>query len=99
MKGYNGAVPRLLDQLEPGTPVIDGSGARAGEVRAIYGSGDARVVEFVLVHWTQRGEDALIGADEVIEVAEDGVTLAKDTSSYADLPAFNPAVNPVLRKL
>lgn len=74
-------------------------GVRVGDVRAIYGSGDARVVEFLLVHWEQRGEEALVGADEVTAVGEGGVMLAKNASSYDDLAAFDPKVNPVLKKL
>ena len=92
-------MPRLLDQLEPGTPVLANDGLRVGDVRAIYGSGDARVVEFLLVHWTERDEDALVGADEVTTVGDDGVTLGKHAASYADLPAFDPSANPVLHRL
>jgi hypothetical protein len=88
-----------LDQIEPGTPVIAKDGVRAGEVRALYGSGGARVVEFLLVHWEKRGENALLGADEVTTVGDGGVVLAKNASSYEDLPAFDPSANPVLKKL
>lgn len=98
-KGYNGGVPRLLDQIEPGTPVMAHDGVRVGDVRAIYGSGDARVVEFLLVHWDKRGEEALIAADEVTAVGDGGVMLGKSASFYEDLPAFDPAANPVLKKL
>lgn len=79
--------------------MLANDGLHVGEVRAIYGSGDARVVEFLLVHWTHRGEDALVGADEVTSVGDDGVMLGKNAASYADLPAFDPASNPVLHRL
>lgn len=74
-------------------------GVRVGDVRAIYGFGEARVVEFLLVHWEQRGEDALVGADEVTAVGEGGIMLGKNANWYDDLPAFDPSENPVLRKL
>lgn len=92
-------MPKLLEELQNGTPVCDNRGSRVGEVRAVYASGEALGVEYVLVYWTARGEEALIPADEVMHVGDDGVTLRLSADSYADRPAFNPKANPLLRPL
>jgi hypothetical protein len=92
-------MPRLLEELQPGTPVRDMNGTVMGEVRAVYGSGDARTAEFLLVYWTARGEEALVPADEAMNVDDGGVALRQSADSYADRPAFNPAANPLLHRL
>lgn len=92
-------MPRLLEELRPGTPVLDSNGTDVGEVRAVYGSGDARTVEFVLVYWTSRGEEALVPADEAMNVDDHGVTLRQSAASYDERPAFNPSANPLLHRL
>jgi hypothetical protein len=92
-------MPRLLEELQPGTPVRDSNGTQIGEIRAVYGSGDALTAEFLLVYWTARGEEALVPADEAMHVGEDGVSLRQSADSYADRPAFNPAANPLLHRL
>lgn len=92
-------MPRLLEELHSGTPVRDGNGAQIGEMRAVYASGDARGAEFLLVFWTDRGEEALVPADEALTVDDAGVTLRQSAASYADRPAFDPAANPLLHRL
>lgn len=73
-------------------------GTLAGEVRGVFGSGQGRVAEFLLVYWSDRGEETLIGADEVLNIAGDGGVELR-CLSYAELPAFNPSANPLLHKL
>lgn len=92
-------MPRLLEELQPGTPVLDMNGSAIGEIRAVYGSGDALTAEFLLVYWTDRGEEALVPADEAMHVDDNGVSLRQSAASYADRPAFNPASNPLLHRL
>ena len=93
-------MPRLLEELQPGTPVRANDGTQVGEIRAVYGSGNGRVAEFLLVYWNKRGEEALIAADEVTQVSDDdGVVLARSEGSYDQLPAFDPSVNPMLHRL
>jgi len=92
-------MPRLLEELQPGTPVLDMNGSAIGEIRAVYGSGDAQTAEFLLVYWTERGEEALVPADEAMHVDDNGVSLRQSAASYADRPAFDPASNPLLHRL
>lgn len=92
-------MPRLLEELQPGTPVRDTNGSQIGEIRAVYASGNALGAEFLLVYWTARGEEALVPADEAVSVGDDGVTLRQSADSYADRPAFDPAANPLLHRL
>jgi hypothetical protein len=92
-------MPRLLEELQPGTPVCANDGGQVGEIRAVYGSGNGRVAEFLLVHWLKRGEEALVAADEVTRVSDDGVELARSAAAYEQLPAFDPSVNPMLHRL
>jgi hypothetical protein len=92
-------MPRLLEELKPGTTVRDSNGSAIGEVRAVYGSGNARTAEFLLVYWTSRGEEALVPADEAMNVDDGGVTLRQPADFYNDRPAFNPARNPLLHRL
>lgn len=92
-------MPRLLEELRPGTPVCDSNGSAIGEIRAVYGSGNARTAEFLLVFWNGRGEEALVPADEAMHVGDEGVTLRQSAASYDDRPAFNPSANPLLHRL
>lgn len=79
--------------------MLDSNGTQVGEIRAVYGSGDARTAEFLLVHWTERGEEALLPSDEAMNVDDRGVSLRQPAASYADRPAFDPKSNPQLHKL
>ena len=90
---------KLLEELQPGTPVRAHDGTQIGEIRAVYGSGKARVAEFLLVHWIKRGEEALVAADEVTNVNEDGVLLGRSEAIYEQLAAFDPSANPLLHRL
>lgn len=90
---------RLLEELQPGTPVFDRAGSRVGEVRAVYGSGDARSAEFLLVYWDRRAQEALLDAGDVAEVGSNGVHLMSTQAVYEALPAFDPAANPSLHVL
>lgn len=92
-------MPRLLEDLQPGTPVRDTNGVQIGEIRAVYASGNAQGAEFLLVYWTSRREEALVPADEAASVGDEGVTLRQSAASYADRPAFDPAANPLLHRL
>lgn len=89
---------RLLEDLQPGTPVRTANGEPAGEVRAVYASGQARSAEFLLVYWHDRAETALIAADEVLNIGSDGGVELR-CLSYAELPAFDPSANPQLHRL
>lgn len=89
----------MLAELRNGTPVRGNDGSALGEVRAVYGAGEGRVAEFLLVHWQSRGEATLVAADEVTRIEEDGVVLAGRASSYDNLPSFDPAKNPLLHRL
>ena len=77
----------------------DSNGTAIGEIRAVYGSGDARTAEFLLVFWNARGEEALVPADEAMHVGDEGVTLRQAAASYDDRPAFSPSANPLLHRL
>lgn len=92
-------MPRLLEDLEPGTPVRESNGTQIGEVRGVYASGDTRSAQYVLVYWTQRGEEALIPVDEAMNLSDDGMTLRQSAAWYADRPAFDPSANPLIRRL
>jgi hypothetical protein len=92
-------MPRLLEDLQAGTPVFFGDGSEAGEMRAVYASGEARGAAFLLVFWNERGEEALLPADEALDVTEKGVVLRSSAAAYRDLAAFNPSANPLLHRL
>ena len=92
-------MPRLLEELEPGTPVRDSNGTQIGEVRGVYASGDTRSAQYVMVYWSARAQEALIPVDEATNVNEDGVTLRQPAAAYDDRPAFDPAANPLIRRL
>lgn len=92
-------MPRLLEELQPGTPVRDNAGTQIGEVRGVYAYGETLSAEYVLVFWTARGEEALIPVDEAMNVTDDGMILRQSGAAYADRPAFDPSVNPLIRRL
>lgn len=92
-------MPRLLEDLQPGTPVRDNANTQVGEVRGVYAYGDTRSAEYVLVYWTARGEEALIPVDEAMNVTEDGMILRQTGPAYEDRPAFDPSANPLIRRL
>ena len=93
-------MPRLLEELQAGTPVRDMNGSHIGEVRAVYGSGGARTAEFLLVYWTARGEEALVPADEAMHVGERRREPTALRGLVRGSPGVdNPGANPVLHRL
>ncbi len=90
---------RLLEDVVPGTPVVDRQGTAVGEIRAVYASGAGRGAEFLLVFWTARGEETLVAADEAADVTENSVVLMGSGYIYETLPAFDPQKNPALHRL
>ncbi len=92
-------MPRLLEDLQPGTAVQAANGEQVGEVRAVYALGNARAAEYLLIYWNQRGEQALLNTDEVSTITDAGVVLRSNSSNYTDLPAFDPSANPMLHRL
>ena len=89
---------RLLEELSAGTPVRTAQGEIAGELRAVFGLGESRGAEFLLVYWNARGEETLVGAQEVMNIAADG-TLELRLADYDDLPAYRSNANPNLHRL
>ena len=92
-------MPRLLEDLRPGTAVQAANGETVGEIRAVYGSGESRGAQYLLVFWSGRDEEALINADEVSTITDSGVVLRSNGTAYADLPAFDPSSNPLIHRL
>ncbi|MBV9103950.1 MAG: hypothetical protein JO060_10175 [Candidatus Eremiobacteraeota bacterium] len=90
---------RLLENLEPGTPVYLGD-RRVGSVRAVYAEGAARLAEYVCVDWTDRGTELLVPTKDVLSLEDKGVILmGDDPRAYADIPAFDEASYPTIRKI
>lgn len=92
-------MPKLLEDLQSGTPVLASSGEPLGEVRAVYGLGESRGAQYLLVFWTGRDEEALLNVDEVERIGDAGVVLRSIGAAYAELPAFQPSANPMLHRL
>ena len=92
-------MPRLLEELEPGTPVFVGD-VRVGDVRAVYAEGEARRAEYLCIRWEERQLDVLIPTSDVATLEVHGVILiGAEPATYANLVAFDPARVPLLRKL
>jgi len=90
---------RLLEDLELGTPVYLGE-SRVGEVRGVFAEGAARLAEYLVVHWAERGEDLLIATKDVASLEAKGVVLLlDDPRAYAAFPAFDEAAHPAIRRL
>jgi hypothetical protein len=90
---------RTLETLAPGTPIYCGE-QRVGEVRALYGEGTSRAVEWVIAHWAFENREVAIPSSEIESVTERGVVLMHtDPKLYADLTTFNEARFPTARKL
>lgn len=89
---------RLLEDLAPGTPVVDRDGTRVGEVRGLYGLGESRAAEYLLIHWSARQTDALVPSTEVAAIGE-SVELIGSAQTYEMLPAYEPSSNPSLHAL
>jgi len=90
---------RMLEDLEPGTPVYLGD-LQVGFVRAVYAEGDARLAESLLVEWTARSAELLIATKDVASIEEKGVILmGDDPRDYAEIPDFDEANYPTIRKI
>jgi hypothetical protein len=87
-----------LEELEPGTPVRIAE-QRVGEVRGVYAEGEARVAEYLAVHWDSRGADILIPTRDVEALDNAGVILMGDRRSYETTAVFDPANLPMVRRL
>jgi len=91
-------MPRLLENLAHGTPVLSATEGKLGEVRGGFAMGDTRVPECLLVYWDDTREETLLDADEVITISEEGVMLRSARKMYEVLPAFDPQ-SPLLKRL
>ena len=90
---------RLLEDVELGTPVYLGQ-SRVGDVRGVYAEGDARLAEYLVVHWNDRAADLLIPTKDVASLEAKGVVLmGEDPRVYAGMPDFDPGVHPTIRRL
>ena len=90
---------RMLENLEPGTPVRAADGQPVGEVRGVYTTGDSRMAEYLAIFWTGRGEEALIPTEEVLTIDDEGAVLRSSARAYTDLVAYTPDRNPLLHRL
>ena len=90
---------RLLEDVELGTPVFLGQSS-VGDVRGVYAEGNARLAEYLAVHWNERAVDILIPTKDVASLEAKGVVLmGEDPRVYSIMPAFDPAVHPTIRRL
>jgi hypothetical protein len=90
---------RLLEDIELGTPVYLGE-SRIGFVRGVYAEGEARLAEYIAVHWNSRAADVLIPTKDVLSLDARGVVLmGEDPRTYASMPDFDEAVHPTIRKI
>lgn len=92
-------MPRLLENLSPGTRVMDANGADVGEVLAVYGAGQGQLAEFLQIRWSGRNEDVLLPADDVMRIEDSGIVLVHTVGAYDQLAAFDPSANPTLHRL
>jgi len=92
-------MPRLLENIDPGTSVRSADGEVLGDVRGVYSTGDSRVAEYLCVFWNRRGDEALLPTEEVLTIDEEGVVLRSSARVYTDLVAYNPQSNPLLHRL
>ena len=92
-------MPKLLEELQSGTPVLASNDEPLGEVRAVYALGESRGAQYLLVFWNGRDEEALLNVDEVDRIGDAGVVLRSIGAAYAELPAFHPSANPMLHRL
>ena len=92
-------MPRLLENLEHGTPVLSATEGKLGEVRGVFAIGETRVPECLLVYWDDTREETLLDADEVMSISDDGVMLRGARKMYEVLPSYDPQSNPLLKRL
>jgi len=92
-------MPKLLENLEHGTPVLSATEGKLGEVRGVFAIGETRVPECLLVYWDDTREETLLDADEVMSISDDGVMLRSARKMYEVLPSYDPQGNPLLKRL
>jgi len=92
-------MPRLLETLEYGTPLLSATEGKVGEVRGVFAIGETRVPVSLLVYWDDTHEETLLDADEVLTISDDGVVLRSVRKMYEVLPAYDPRTNPLLHRL
>ena len=93
------SMARLLEDIEPGTPVLLGI-ERIGEVRGVYAEGSARLAEYIAIWWASRSAVLLVPTKDVASLDETGVTLmGDDARTYAEIPTFDEARYPTIRKI
>lgn len=92
-------MPKLLENLEHGTPVLSATEGKLGEVRGVFAIGETRVPECLLVYWDDTREETLLDADEVMSISDDGVLLRSARKMYEVLPSYDPQSNPLLKRL
>jgi hypothetical protein len=92
-------MPKLLENLEHGTPVLSATEGKLGEVRGVFAIGETRVPECLLVFWDDTREETLLDADEVMSISDDGVMLRSARKMYEVLPCYDPQGNPLLKRL
>jgi hypothetical protein len=90
---------RLLEEIDPGTPVYLNE-LRIGAVRGVFAEGNARLAEYLLVEWSERGENVLVPTKEIATLEAKGVVLmGEDPQAYVAIPAFSEANYPTIRRL
>jgi len=89
---------KRLEELEHGTVVLVGD-APVGEVRGVYGIGDATLAEYLAVFWKARNDEVLVPTTEVLSIEPAGVLLEGPLQTYNELSAFDHKAHPTLRRL
>ncbi|HEX5275582.1 MAG TPA: hypothetical protein VFW34_09935 [Candidatus Rubrimentiphilum sp.] len=92
-------MPKLLENLVHGTPVLSSMEGVLGEVRGVFALGETRIPECLLILWNDTKEETLLDADEVLSISDDGVVLRSGREMYKVLPGYDPQTNPLLKRL
>ncbi len=92
-------MPRLLENLPNGTPVLSATEGALGEVRGVFAIGETRVPECLLIFWNDTGEETLLDAYEVLSISDEGVMLRSAREMYKVLPGYDPQSTPLLKRL
>ncbi|MDQ2680181.1 MAG: hypothetical protein M3Y21_04040 [Candidatus Eremiobacteraeota bacterium] len=87
-----------LEELDLGTPVFCEE-EQVGEVRGVFTIGESRMPEYLSVYWNARSIEVLLGTDEVLTIDGGGVQLQSSFQAYADLPPFEHASRPNVKRL
>lgn len=92
-------MPRLLENLEHGTPVVTATEGKVGEVRGVFAIGETRIAQSLLIYWNDTKEETLLDTNEVLTISDDGVVLRGMRKMYEVLPAYDPQSSPLLHRL